>query len=190
LEFIGREKMQLSFAAPATVQTGAWVVGALDGAVLTPAAQKADQLAQGAISRGLKVSKFTGKPGQVLEILAPAGLKVSRIILAGLGKAADFNGSRAETLAASVNGRLSGAGETAVTYEIDVPKGAKVKPGALAAHLAFGAQLKSYAFNTYRTKNLDEYESKLARVTIATPARPVTPGSCAARKGTSQQAGC
>ncbi|HEV2650132.1 MAG TPA: leucyl aminopeptidase [Rhizomicrobium sp.] len=162
--------MQLLFAAPATVQTGAWVVGALDGAILTPAAQKADQLAQGALSRGLKVSKFTGKSGQVLEVLAPAGLKVSRIILAGLGKASDFDGNRAETLAASVNGRLSSAGETAVTYEIDVPKGAKVKPGVLAAHLAFGAQLKSYAFNTYRTKNLDEYESKLARVTIATPA--------------------
>jgi len=31
-----------------------------------------------------------------------------------------------------------------------------------------GAQLKSYTFNTYRTKNLDEYEAKLKKVTIGT----------------------
>ncbi|MBS0471108.1 MAG: leucyl aminopeptidase [Proteobacteria bacterium] len=160
--------MQLSFAAPRAVSSGAWVVGAADGNVLTPAAQKADKASGGALSRGLKVSKFTGKPGQVLEILAPADLGVSRILLVGLGKS--FDGSAAENLAASINGRLNTAGETAVTYEIDLPKGSKLKPGALAAHLAFGAQLKSYAFNHYRTKNLEDYEQRLKTVTILTGA--------------------
>jgi leucyl aminopeptidase len=162
--------MQVSFAAPQTVGAGAWVVGALDGSVLTAAAQKADAACGGALSRGLKVSKFTGKSGQVLEILAPAGLAVSRILLAGLGKAGEFDANRAENLSASINGRLNGAGETAVTYEIDVPKGSKLKPGDLAAHLALGARLKSYSFNHYRTKNLDEYEQRLQTVTIATGA--------------------
>ena len=160
--------MQLSFAAPHEVGAGAWVVGALDGSVLTAAAQKADKAAGGALSRGLKVSKFTGKSGQVLEVLAPAGLKVSRIILAGMGKPGDFDGNRAANLSAAINGRLNGAGETAVTYEIDAPKGSKLKPGALAAHLAFGARLKSYTFNHYRTKNLDEYEQRLKTVTVLT----------------------
>ena len=162
--------MQLSFAAPHSVETGAWIVGALEGSALTPAAQKADKAAGGALSRGLKVSRFTGKSGQVLELLAPTGVKASRILLVGLGKATDFDGSRAENLAASINGRLSSAGEKEATYEIDLPKGAKIKPGALAAHLALGARLKSYAFNQYRTKNLDEYEFKLKKVTISTPA--------------------
>lgn len=162
--------MDLSFAAPHAVGSGAWVVGALDGSVLTPAAQKADKAAGGALSRGLKVSKFTGKSGQVLEILAPAALGVSRILLVGLGKGSDFDGNKAENLSASINGRLNTAGESAVTYEIDVPKGAKIKSAALAAHLAMGAKLKSYSFNHYRTKNLDEYESKLKKVTISTDA--------------------
>lgn len=160
--------MQLSFAAPHAVGAGAWVVGALDGSVLTAAALKADHAAGGALSRGLKVSKFTGKPGQVLEVLAPAGLGVSRIVLAGMGKANEFDGTKAENLSAAINGRLGAAGETAVTYEIDAPKGSRLKPGALAAHLALGAQLKSYSFNHYRTKNLDEYEQRLKKVTIAT----------------------
>ncbi|MBV9419467.1 MAG: leucyl aminopeptidase, partial [Alphaproteobacteria bacterium] len=162
--------MQLSFAAPHAVASGAWVVGALDGNALTPAAQKADKASGGALARGLKVSKFTGKSGQVLEVLAPAALGASRILLVGLGKGNDFDGAKAENLAAAVNGRLNTAGETAVTFEIDVPKGSRLKPGALAAHLALGAQLKSYTFNHYRTKNLDEYEPKLKTVTIATPA--------------------
>ena len=162
--------MQLSFAAPHSVESGAWIVGALEGSTLTAAAQKADKAAGGALSRGLKFSRFTGKSGQVLEILAPVGVKASRILLVGLGKAADFDGSKAEHLSASINGRLSGAGETNATYEIDVPKGSKLKPGELAAHLALGARLKSYAFNQYRTKNLDEYEFKLKKATIATTA--------------------
>jgi len=162
--------MQLSFAAPHSVETGAWIVGALEGSELTPTAQKADKAAGGALSRGLKVSRFTGKSGQVLELLAPVGVKASRILLVGLGKAAEFDCSKAEHLAAAINGRLSSAGEKEATYEIDLPKGAKIKPGQLAAHLALGARLKSYAFNQYRTKNLDEYEFKLKKVTIATPA--------------------
>ncbi|MGH6685021.1 MAG: M17 family peptidase N-terminal domain-containing protein, partial [Pseudolabrys sp.] len=160
--------MQLSFAAPHAIDSGAWIVGAFEGGTLSAAAQKADKAAGGALSRGLKVSKFTGKAGQVLEVLAPAGLPVSRIILAGLGKA--FDASAAENLGAAINGRLNGAGETAVTYEIDVPKGSKLKAGELAAHIALGARLKSYSFNHYRTKNLEEYEQKLKTVTIATSA--------------------
>jgi leucyl aminopeptidase len=162
--------MQLNFAAPQAVASGAWVVGALEGGALTAAAQKADKASGGALSRGLKVSKFMGKPGQVLEVLAPAAVGASRILLVGLGKGADFDSNKAENLAANINGRLNAAGESEVTFEIDVPKGAKLKPGVLAAHLALGAKLKGYSFNHYRTKNLDEYEVKLKKVTIATPA--------------------
>ena len=162
--------MQLSFAAPRSVDSGAWIVGALDGGTLTAAAQKADKSAGGALSRALRVSRFSGKPGQVLEILAPAAIKASRIVLAGMGKASEFDGTKAEQLAAAINGRLSAAGETEATYEIDLPKGAKLKAGELAAHLALGARLRNYAFNQYRTKNLDEYELRLKKVTIATGA--------------------
>jgi leucyl aminopeptidase len=49
-----------------------------------------------------------------------------------------------------------------------LPKGAKIKPAELAAHLAMGAQLKSYSFNNYRTKDLADHETKLKKVAIAT----------------------
>jgi len=160
--------MQISFVAPAAVNSGAWIVGAAAGPVLLPAAERADKMSGGAISRALAVSRFTGKPGQVLEVLAPAGVKASRLIVVGLGKPEDFDANGAEAAAAAAVGRIKGTSETDVTLDIDAPKGAKQRGAKLAAHLALGARLKSYAFNHYRTKNLDEHESKLKKVTIFT----------------------
>src|SRR5256885_1566723 len=118
--------MQLSFVAPAAIGPGALVVGAIEGAKLLPAAAEADK---------------------------QAGVKASRIVLLGLGKPEDCDGARIETAAASAIGRLNSTGETEITFEIDVPKGAKLKPAALAAHVGLGARLKTYTFNHYRTKN-------------------------------------
>jgi leucyl aminopeptidase len=161
--------MQISFATPANVTAGAWVVGASDGAALLPAAARADKASGGALARALKFSRFTGKSGQMLEVLAPAGLKASRILLVGLGKPENLDEKGLETLGAQIAARLYASGETTASLEIDVPKGSKVKKGELAAHLAFGATLKSYAFDKYRTRNLDEYEKKLKTLRVITP---------------------
>jgi len=160
--------MQISFVAPSAVNSGAWIVGAAAGPVLLAAAERADKMCGGAISRALAVSRFTGKPGQLLEVLAPAGVKASRLIVVGLGKPEDFDANGAEAAAAAAVGRLKGTGETDVSFEIDAPKGGKLRGAKLGAHLALGAKLKSYAFNQYRTKNLDEHESKLKKATIFT----------------------
>ncbi len=160
--------MQLSFAAPGAIGAGTLVVGATEGNVLLPAAVKADKAAGGALTRALGFSRFRGKANQILEVLAPAGIKASRIVLIGLGKPSELNGAHVEQAAATIVGRLNSAGETEATFDIDVPKGAKLKPAQLASHLAMGARLKSYAFNHYRTKNLDEHEHRLKAVKIAT----------------------
>jgi leucyl aminopeptidase len=169
--------MQISFVASSSekggnVTAGAWVVGAAEGGALLPAAVKADKASGGALTRALKFSKFAGKAGQFVEVLAPAGMKASRLLLVGLGKADAVDEKGLETLGAQIVGRLYASGETAASIEIDVPKDAKVKKAELAAHLAFGAKLKSYSFNKYRTKNLDEYEKKLATLKVVTPDVP------------------
>ncbi|MBA2590129.1 MAG: leucyl aminopeptidase [Alphaproteobacteria bacterium] len=164
--------MQISFVAPADFtakEGGAWVVGAAEGSALAPAAVRLDKVSGGALSRALKFSRFSGKAGQMLEVLAPAGMTASRLLLAGLGKPDLLNEKGLETLGAQIVGRLHAVGESSARIEIDVPKGAKVKKAELAAHLAFGAKLKSYTFDKYRTRNLDEYEKKLKTFRIATP---------------------
>ena len=160
--------MQLSFVAPSAVNSGVWVVAAAEGPNLLPAAERADKTSGGAIGRALAVSRFTGKPGQVLEILAPAGIKASRLLVVGLGKPEGFDANGAEAAAAAAVGRLSGTTEAQIAFEIDAPKGSKVRGAKLAAHLALGAKLKTYTFNQYRTKDLAEHESKLKKVTVFT----------------------
>jgi len=161
--------MQISFVAPAEVKDGAWVVGAMEGGQLLPAANRADKACGGGLTRALKFSSFTGKAGQFLELVAPGGLKASRILLAGLGKPDAVDEKGLETLGAQIVARLYAAGETAASIELDVPKGSKVKKAELAAHLAFGARLRSYAFDKYRTKNLEDYRKKLKTLAVVTP---------------------
>jgi leucyl aminopeptidase len=164
--------MQISFVGSAEVTAkdgGAWVVAAAESAALLPAAVQLDKASGGALSRAIKFSRFTAKAGQFLEVLAPSGLKTSRVLLVGLGKPEALDEKGLETLGARIVDHLFTSGEIAANFEIDVPKGSKVKRAELAAHLAFGARLKSYAFDKYRTRNLDEYEKKLKTVRIITP---------------------
>ncbi len=161
--------MNITFAAPASVTAGSWVVGAVEGGALLPAAVSADKASGGALSRALKFTRFKGQAGQMVEVLAPAGIAASRLLLVGLGKPEALDAKVLETIGAQVTARLLAAGESRASFQIDVPKGAKVKKGEIAAHLAFGAKLRSYAFNQYRTRNLDEYAQKLAAITVLTP---------------------
>ena len=161
--------MEISFAAPASkVQAGSWVVAASEGKALSQAAVKADRASNGALSRALKFSRFAGKSGEMLEVLAPEMLGASRLLLVGLGKPDTVDAKGLEVIGAQIAARLDGAGETSATFEIEVPKGSKVKAGDAAAHLAFGARLRGYSFEKYRTRNLDEFKRHLETVKIAT----------------------
>ena len=163
--------MQIGFAAPSADGAGAVVVGATDRDFL-PAAQAIDRQTNGALRRAAEASRFKGKPGQIVELLAPAGMQASRILLAGTGPADKFDRPAAEKLAASTVARLLTSGEKDLLFRIDLPKGAKLKPQQLASHLALGAKLRSYSFHKYRTKQREEHEPTLANVTIATEEAP------------------
>jgi len=142
--------MDISFSSRGGIGPGALVVGILDGGGLKAAAAAADEATGGAVTRALSVSRFRGQAGQSLELLAPAGVKASRIVLAGLGKTDAFNAAAAERLAATVLGRLLVGGEEILTFAIDLPKRSKLREAELAAHLALGASLRSYHFDQYR----------------------------------------
>ena len=78
--------MKIIFAAPKLPGRGAVAVGVMAGAKLSPSAADLDKATGGTLGRAIKGSRFTGKKGQLLEVLGPPGVCVSRILLAGLGK--------------------------------------------------------------------------------------------------------
>jgi leucyl aminopeptidase len=155
---------KLGFAPIAAPAAGVLVVfmdadlrfGPKTRALLGSAAEAAVRIA--------KAEKFTGKSGSALDIVAPAGLKASRLVVIGTGKAGERKAGDCVKLGGVTMGRIpSAASEATVVLELSA--------GALkaeeAADVALGASLRAYSFDRYKTKRKEgEEPSAKARVTL------------------------
>jgi leucyl aminopeptidase len=162
--------MQISFVPFSLAGPGALVLGVGEAGGFSGHAAEADSLSGGSLKRAMGVSKFSGKAGEILEVIAPPGLKASRVVLAGLGKPEKFDLQAAERFAAKALGKLFRSGDRSITFAVDAPKGERIADATLAAHLAFGAKLRSYTFNKYRTRQLDEHEPSVREISVSTKA--------------------
>jgi leucyl aminopeptidase len=163
--------MKISFSEFEPPRAGAIVVGVWEGGELTAPGRQLDETTGGALTRALAASpKFRGKRNELVPVIAPPNLSVSRVVLAGLGKpeAADARGF--EDLGGTLVVNLNGVGETAATFAIDPGDAAAVQPGDAAAHLALGAALRGYRFDKYRTTEKPERKPSLATLTVASSA--------------------
>jgi leucyl aminopeptidase len=161
--------MKISFSEPDLPRSGAVVVGVWEGKALTPAAIRLDEAAGGAIVRALSApSRFTGKKDELLPIVAPPNLSASRIVLAGLGKPESADSRLLQQLGGNLFAHLNTAGEEEATVMIDIADAASVGEAEAAAEIAFGAQLRSYRFDKYKTKQKPEQKASLAHLTFAT----------------------
>ena len=73
-----------------------------------------------------------------------------------------------QDLGGNLVAHLNGAGESEATFAIDLGDGAPVTPAEAAAQLAFGAALRAYRFDKYRTTQKPEKKPSLAAITVAT----------------------
>ena len=160
--------MKISFAEPDLPRSGAVVVGAWEGKVLTSAARRLDEATGGAITRALSAaSRFTGKKEELLPVVGPPNLTVNRIVLAGLGKPKEIDTRALQRLGGKLLAHLNEAGEVEATFAIEVGAEAPIGETEAAAELAFGAQLRSYRFDKYKTKQKPEQKPSLARLTVS-----------------------
>ncbi len=158
--------MKIAFHDHGPLPSGAVVVGVLAQKQLLPSAQKLDRTTRGVITRAISASRFSGAKGQCLEILAPAHISASRLILYGLGKAANLDLLGFEALGGDLVRRLASSGETEVTFLCDAVPGSKVPLADMAAHLALGARLGGYRFDKYHTKVKPEAKPSLRSVAV------------------------
>jgi leucyl aminopeptidase len=163
--------MKIRFAEPDQPGSGAFIVGVWEETMLTPTARRLDEATAGAIMRALSAApRFKGKKDELLPIIGPANLSVSRIVLAGLGKPDVANARLFQQLGGNLVAHLNGAGEREATFAIDVGESAAIDRPEAAAQLAFGAQLRSYRFDKYKTKQKPEQKASLDRITVVTAA--------------------
>ena len=163
--------MRFSFSEIGLPNTGVVIVCVQEGGKLGSMGRRLDKSTNGALSRAIKESRFEGKKAQTLDVVAPAGMKLSRIVLAGIGK------TMGETDQQALGGRLLAHLNRigAKTAAIVVEGGARDLVSA-AANIAYGARLRSYRFDKYRTK-----EKPKAKPTMRTLTMRVK-GAAAARR--------
>ncbi len=155
--------MKFSFVKPTLPARGVVVVGVLNNRKLPPTAAMLDGKASGAIVRAMKAGRFEGRSRQVLNIPALPGLPRHRVVLIGLGDAKAIDDLAAQALGGVTVAHLNSVGETAATVFLD---------GLAAAdQFAFGARLRSYRFDKYRTREKARDKPTLRALTL-TDAKP------------------
>ena len=163
--------MDIRFAEFSLPQSGAVVVGVWEERVLTASARRLDEATCGAVVRAVAAApRFHGKKNELVPLIGPPGLPVSRIVVVGLGKPEAVEARMLEDLGGNLVAHLNGAGETEASFAIDLGDGTPMKPAAGAARLAFGAALRAYRFDKYRTRQKPEQKPSLAAITVAAPA--------------------
>src|SRR5579883_191690 len=160
--------MKIAFAEPAAPKSGTIVVGVLEDRKLTPAGLALDRESGGALERAMAASRFTGRRDEVLGVLAPAKLAVGRVMLIGLGKAATLDAAALQSLGGQIVAQLNSAGESTGAVTFEALDGMKLDAGEAAANLAYGARLRAYRFDKYRTKEKPEQKPTLKTLTVMT----------------------
>lgn len=158
--------MKISFAAPALPKSAAIVTGVMKGGKLSPSATELDKATEGALTKAIEASRYSGKKGELLEVLAPAKIQNSRILLAGVGDPSEITDRDLENLGGSVYKHLAASGEKEAVVMVDDVESAGMEAPERAAHSAYGALLRSYRFDKYKTKEKPEKKSKLAKITF------------------------
>lgn len=159
--------MDITFSERTLPEAGTVVVFSMAGRDLLPLAGELDEASGGAISKAFGATRFEGRTAQIMEVLAPHGTGIERIIVAGLGKASEFEAKSGEKIGGTVCARLLTSGAEAATFIAEVPEGNAAEASAFAVALGTGALLRSYRFDKYRTKEPDDKKPSLTAVTIA-----------------------
>ena len=158
--------MEILFAGLRVPESGTLVAGVLDGKKLTPSAAELNRQSSGALARAIEATRFSGKKEETLVVPAPHGLAYDRVVLLGLGKPGELNVLALQRLGGVLVPALNGVGATSATVLWDKIAGMRLDPGIATANLAYGAVLRSYRFDKYRTRQKPEQKPSLQKLSF------------------------
>jgi leucyl aminopeptidase len=156
-------RLQIEFVALDTRPKGVLILFCDDSVKFGAVARRVLGPAGDLVARVADAERFKGRNGSVLDIVAPAGLDVSRLVVVGVGKAKDLKPDGFAKLGGAAMGKVPSTA-TEATIIADLP-GGPIKPDRVA-ELSLGAQLRAYTFDRYKTKR-KEGEEPPAKVTLS-----------------------
>ena len=127
------------------------------GADMKPAAAVTAQFGdlEPLIRAAAKASNFRAAQRTALDILAPAGLDASRLVVVGVAPGKDNAPIDFITLGGFTFGKVTGAKRVEVAFE--APSGTWV--GSAAADFALGLRLRGYRFDKYKTRKKESEDN-------------------------------
>ncbi len=163
--------LKLEFAPLSTPPKGVLVVFCDEGLKFGSATRQVLAETGDLVTRAAAAERFKGKRAATLDIVAPTGLEVSRLVVVGLGKVRELKARDFVKLGGVAMGKVPKSAEEA-TIIADLPGGAP-KPDSLA-ELALGMRLRAYSFDRYKTKR-KEGEEKPAETEVTITVANVAP---------------
>jgi leucyl aminopeptidase len=154
--------MQITFSEKKLPKAGVLVIAVTDSLKFGPVGKDIDKKTGSALTKAIKTREFKGKKGEVLALIAPAGVDYEQIILLGLDKEKKLNNLVAEAAGGAIQSTLNKVKASDAVILLEGLKDAH----DLAAHMAYGAHLRSYRFDKYRTKEKKENKPTLKKINI------------------------
>ena len=148
------EPLEIQFASLSAAPTGTLALLAGAELALASAARSLDERTKGAVSKAARAADFTGKAKTSMEILAPAGIDASRLLVIGAGHPSKELDRL--LLGGHALSQITARKGEAASLIAEVPDMGEASADQFAADLAFGALLRSYAFKKYRTARKSE----------------------------------
>ena len=150
------DAIKVGFVPLSAAPRGIMVVFCDDSLKVGPATAKALGGATELVKRAATAAAFKGKSGAVLDILAPEGLKATRLIVIGAGKATGLKANDFLKFGGVTASKLPAGTTAAMTVVAELPGGAMTSEQAVA--VAAGLRLRAYKFDRYKTRKKDGEE--------------------------------
>jgi leucyl aminopeptidase len=155
---------QKGFSMPVTLKVGfagferprgVLIVFCGEGLKFGPKTQRLLSPISDLFRRAASADRFTAKNGSILDILAPVGLNLPRLVVIGTGKERDLKDRDLVKLGGIAMGALrKGAPQATIVAEF----ASGTLKGEQIADLVLGARLRAYTFDQYKTKKKEDDE--------------------------------
>ncbi len=125
---------------------------------LPPALKALDKQSGGVVTRAADIAKFDGGKKAFLDLVAPAGLDLDRLLVLGFGTAENYD-TEADWLALGgrIRGRLGAARASSAEVLLEIGDADGIS-GRAAACVALGAMLRGHEFKKYKKKKKEAEE--------------------------------
>jgi len=133
---------------------------------LSDSASKIDKATGGLVKRAIIIGHFSGKFGQIIDLVAPENLEINRVLVVGLGRETEIDILRAQKIGGKIMAKLISSGDEQISIAADAPARSNISDAEFAAHMALGIRLRRYRFDKYFTKQEEAKKPSVIGVSI------------------------